>query len=162
MTIFRPLEALNLALGDVLVAGSHHPLLEPQNGHAGGRTTSPAQAMLRGQAVGFVEILCTGHSESDAVQHVADRLNAVGVKGQKGGGITKSTVRSWRTSANSGSYPDLRQIADEVLLTAKTASAELSQDWPPSPAFARTLVDALSASLSFKDLIESANTIPIR
>lgn len=143
-----------------LCEGSSHPLFENYEGKAGGRRLTIAQQLLQGRAVGMLEILFdAGWREQDAVEKVTNVLVACGVKGTRRKAVlTRSGLRNWRTKANSGDSPHIRNYADHFK-TLHKATFELAtgRPWPPSKQEAQRLIEIYLQNQAFRDLAASAS-----
>lgn len=96
--------------------GHNHPLLEKQISKNGGTRLRHDARYLQAVSVSSIELLISsGVAESAAVDFVAEQARGAGIKGfRQKREITSQAVRTWRTNANSGSNPELRNQSDNL------------------------------------------------
>lgn len=152
--VIGPMDALWYAYQG-LCEGSSHPLFDIHEGKPGGRKLTLAQQLLQARSVGMLEILIdAGWSEDDAVKKITEVLVACGVKGfRKKATVTVKVLQGWRTKANSGDAPGIRDLADRYRATQE-ASFELATGrlWPPSKREAERLIETYLQNQPFRDL----------
>jgi hypothetical protein len=106
------LDSLLLKLTDIM-AGT--PALQPVK-HTGRAKHGWREAIIQGRACAAVDLLVEhGEREDDACKIIAEALAGAGVKGRKGGQLSLSTLRDWRSrAAKFGDKEDAREIREGV------------------------------------------------
>lgn len=144
-----PLDMLAFALHG-LCTGTPHDLLDNHVKKPGARNDTLSGRFLQAEGVSKTELLMEcGWQEREAIGIVAEAMALAGVLGRRGNPLAPGTVRQWRSKADSGSYDDLRTLANIRLGTLRTQWIEEGNDWPPSKVTAKQLVVRLSLSSGY-------------
>ena len=154
-----PLFALLFAYQALTDTGKTDPLLVNHVKTKGGRQMAMAGAVVQGRSAAFVELMIlSGWSEREAVEFVTSRLVKAGVKGKRGGPLTVSSLRTWRTNARSGDYPEVTKHLQAGVTNLQAMFRETTGRWPPSKEEIAVIVGGVPDIQMFRDFASSASS----